>query len=163
MGSKLQCGRIPSDKSSLEFLKEFHHQLLEVPDAYLIAQEVDRLFSYVNRYYVQNHAVSTVRDKVLEGWALTDFGAIVDTIIKPCREIMKTNPVLVVNITTQFARLIPTSAMHAVRKVSALEKDAVSILISQGCTEYSRQTGIGPVPDGVCQVIAEFTIGRCCG
>merc|ERR1712096_226411 len=111
-----------SDQSSGDFLKQFHERLRGMPDSHLIAKEVDRLFCYINRYYVQNNSAAPVREKVLEGWALMDWDSIVDCILEPCNRIVKANPTLVVNIAKQFARLLPRSAHFAVCKVTALER-----------------------------------------
>lgn len=142
-----------------EFLKEFLHILQKMPSPHLIAKEIDRLFDYLNRFYVPNTDNPTVKEKVLQSWALIDWTSIVNRIIEPCNQTMKKNPCLVANITQQFERLLPTSAIFARSKVSALKTKAVTTIISQECNTYAERNALLPVPTGVCQIIAEFTIG----
>merc|ERR1711964_771830 len=113
----------------------------------VVAGEVDRMFNYLNRFHVRNHeGTPTVQEKVLEGWALMDWSGIVKTILAPCNQSMRTDPILVHEIVKRLAEYLPTSAYFAMRKLNQLELKAMTVIISGSANLYSHRNGIGPVP-----------------
>merc|ERR1712098_446888 len=68
----------PPEASILMLLARL--EMMPTPD--LVAREVDRLFNYINRYYVRNHEdMATVHENVRQAWTLMDWPAIVGKVI----------------------------------------------------------------------------------
>jgi len=146
----------PPEKSLLMFLARL--EMMPSPD--LVAREVDRLYNYINRYYVRNHDdVDTIHENVRRGWALMDWPGIVEKIIEPCKQVMRQNPTLVHRTVSRLNEFLPPSAKSAREELERLEKAAMTVIIRSSANLYSQRNGIGTVPNGVCGLITEFAVG----
>merc|ERR1711964_73121 len=109
---KLVYGSLTPPSAGRMGLIEFAERLKNVPTPETVAREIDRLFNYINRYYVANHAdeISPIYTTVMNAWALMNWSTIVSGVIEPCKQAVKTDPELVYSIASQMGRFLPGTA-----------------------------------------------------